>query len=387
MHDLDSASARAVLSRISVLRDERQTKAALELLDLLESPNGMLGVVPSSAEPFSAQAAVRESADLQRAFILMRSSRAENVDDARELLDHILRRVGPNAGAPSLDGRRRQIFLGDVAIAYSFLGDESQAIAISEFLITETGAPSAEPHAVAAWVTGSEAGAAQRNFVTLQLYNNAVRRLRLAQLSLLAGRTDEAGVLLARAHGDVSCALHLFELFLPPDESQSARTERFRHARQAVVGRIELEKVLLLPMASRAAPLAGARRLLEDLVRATDLRMTAKPSMRLLRHAALGASICEQALLAEHDGDLDRAQALAWTARALVKPYVDLYVADADEYVGYVVRYGAACRICGATGIARKVWMRSRDRLGLRHHEDHEAVASLDALIAALPHG
>lgn len=384
--DLGTSIAHAVLERAAVLIDERRNRDARYLVDTLLSPlsgNGNVGSVPVEPEPFSHGALVRERAHLRLANLALREGRAGALAEARELLAIMLERVGPEATSPTLDGETRMQFLSDLSAAFSRSGQEDTAIVLSEFIITASGAPAVDPASIANYIeTG--AGGRSRVLVTLQLQYDAIRRLRLAQLELLADRRESAHEYLARAEAEIRIALQAAVERQPREEHDRPRHERIVRVRRAVLARIELEQTVLRPANERRATLRRIRGDLEQIVAETDTSGTTRAAIRLLRHAALAAVICEQALDAESADDVVEARALGQLAYILSAPYVALHEHDADELFAYVFRYAHACRLVGRRTRAEAVIRRTRERLSLFYGERHPALAGIDGLLRQL---
>jgi hypothetical protein len=378
MRELGDAIARAALVRVSVLREERLTREAQLLFDRLRDAGDLsLGRVPDNPERYSLQAALRERADLEEAILLMRQERRDAIERAREILSGIMLRIGPSGGAPYLDGMARTRVLSDLAIAFSFIGEERRAISISRFLLGELAAR--DPSSIAEYVLNDTGLRKQKGRVVVQLNNIAVRRNKLAYLAALGGDRATARDELNYAYTEASQALRL------RDPGNDARAVVARLLSRALLARLELERAVLLDdIDEREATLAEVRAASTAVVSESYSQPAIRPKARLIRAGVLAMVLLEQALLHETRGEMAQASSLAWAARVGLMPNVDLWRLDADESPSKTIRYGDACRLAGATNQALRTWLRSRDRLALFRGESSSAVKALDARIMAI---
>jgi hypothetical protein len=379
MRELSDAIARGALARVSILRDERQTRDAQRLLDDLSSPvDGLGGGLPANPERYSPQEVLREQAELERAFLAMRQERRQAFDQARETLSKIAARIGPSCRQPYLDGEVRIAFLSILAVAFSAAGDESQAIRISEFLLAKIGAPG-DLDQLAEYVRETHEGRRNQSRIVIQLQNLAVRRMTLAYLAALGGERDEAVELLSRARTEARLGLEL----RPGGDGPRAVSARLLS--RSTLAHIEFELAVLVEDATeRSASLTDVRERIVAVVTDSFATSAVRPQSRLIRTADLGMVNAEQARLRAAEGDSAGASALAWVARALLQPYLDIFDDDADEAPAKAIRYGEACRLSDNPRQAQATWRRSRDRLALHRGEQAPTVAALDALIHSL---
>ena len=381
MFEIVDGIARGNLARIVTLREERLTRDAQRLFgDLVAPVDGTSGRVPTGVQRHSPQEALRELIELERARLALRQARKEEIQHARDVLAEISSRIGPRVREPYLQGERRRRLLSAVAVAFSRVGDELQAIEISKFLIRETGAPDT-PAEIVSFGRETRLGEQARSRLVAQLQNIAVRRMRLAYLQGLGGDVDAARALLTEAREAGEAALQL------RDGSDRTQAVQSRLLSRATLATIEVEQPRVhgrRPGRPTRPSSTSWEHVVTTIVSESYELSAVRPKTRLLRAAELGMVFVEQALLADvTDGDADATER-AWAGRALLKPHIDVFVTDADEAPAKAVRYGHACRLSGDTRTAATVWQRSRDRLALYRGEDHPAVAAIDRLLGGL---
>ncbi|HWB22750.1 MAG TPA: hypothetical protein VG652_07660 [Gaiellaceae bacterium] len=378
MLEISEAMARAALQRVGALRNERLTRDAQQLLQMIDAPVKRLGTISKTPERYSPQAHLRERCDLERAYLLMRQDRREAVVEARKLLADCLRRNGPLSREPYLDGDTRLGFLSDLAAAFSQVGQEIEAIATSLYLLQEMGVP-AEISQISEVVLSDPILRGRKSRIVTQLNNLSVRRMKLAYLSAFEGDTASAVEGLARGRREAEEALKL------RDAGDSPRATTARLLSRSNLARIVFEQAALIEdLDDRGEALRESRDDLTAILKDSYELATIRPRARLIRAAVLGMLMLEQARVSEVQGDRPTATALAWTARVGMKPMMDFFVEDADEAHGRAIRYGDACRLTGDRRRASLTWARARDRIALFRGPDSPAIATLEARIDEL---
>jgi hypothetical protein len=379
MLDIQAALARGALARITVLREEHQTDAAQMLLDgLSEGLLGTLGYIPKTVEPFSGEAHLRERADLERIRLYGRRQTASSIAKAKDLADEVLRRVGPKATTPTLDGEARARFLSTFATALSDLGKEDAAISITEYLLRRLGLPD-DPAEIVGYLAENPRTAASHRRIAIQLSNLSVRRTRLGFLAALAGDRERAAMLFERARVEAEQS----EVLRGDEETVRVVDAKLLSRHNMLRADLELA-ASVDDQRERDRSLAAVQSALLDIVRRSYHRPTINPRSRLIRAGGLGMALVERARIAEAEGNVERAKSLAWTARLAMKATVDLWADDVDESISITIRYGEACRLTGAIDRSRRVWERSRDRLALFRGEEAPAVQWLNRRLAEL---
>jgi hypothetical protein len=371
MLELEQAVARGKLSRVVALREERQTRSAQILLDTLD-PRQWLRTVPVR---FSGVALLRERYEVERAYLMMRQERRAAIEEAHEILLQVSARIGPSARASTLAGDSRFELLSALAILFSSIGDENQAIRISNYLLAEMGAPQ-DPAGLERFVRERPYGHRIRLQIIVQLNNLCVRRLKLGFLAWLGGDNETASDELARAHEAATVALDLRDA----DDEPGAAGARLLS--RSNLTHIKLNQAMLLDAEAREPVLAELRAEATAIVADSYDTPTVRPKTRLVRASLLGEIVAEQSRLAAAQGDEHEAIDLGWLARVCLQPGVDLFAVDADEAVQRAVRYADACELTGAHDDAITHWQRTRDRLALFRGEDLPAVRAIDQRLA-----
>lgn len=373
MRDVQTAIARGVVSRVSVLREERRTREAQMLLDALCSDQGHLGAVPTDPEPFTAERELSERIELERARLLARVERRDAVRACYSILDAILSRVGPEAARPQLAGAARTRFLTGLAEALSSCGREVDAIRVTTFLLLQNHL-SADPVRVRQALEAAMVTAQERSRIVPEFNNLAVRHTKLAYLAALEGSRDDALQLLDAAKAEATLALELRS-----KASDRGATSARLQSRTNLLS-IEIETAALIEdLAERADVLARLRADATAILEESYALPGVVPGAKLLRASALGMVVFEQAVVARDLEDPKRARELAWTARAAIKPRLDLFRDDPGESLSLAVRYGLACRLSGSEHAGRALLRRTKDRLEL-FRPGSAAVLAIDEL-------
>lgn len=371
MLELGQAVMRGKLSRVAALRQERQTRSAQMLLDTLD-PGGWLLPAPPR---YSGAAMLRERYDLERVYMLLRQERRAAVEEAQEILSQVSARIGPSARTPTLVGEVRSELLSALAVLFSLIGDERQAIRISNHLLAEMGAPQ-DLADIETFVRERPSGQRLRSQIIVQLNNIGVRRMKLGFLAWLGGDNVMASDELALAYEASAVALTLRDAADEPGAAGARLLSRSNLAH------IRLDQAMLLDSDACYGVLQELRADATAIVAESYETPTVRPKTRLVRAGLLGEVIAEQGRLALTQGREDEATELGWMARVCLQPGIDLYAVDADEAVQRAVRYGDACELTGAYDDAITHWQRTRDRLALFRGEDLPAIGAIDRRLA-----
>lgn len=369
--DIDTARRRAVLSRIRMLRKQRETQLARVVLEWADSSWG--SIEPETPANDSPAALLREHARVERAYLLMRQLDGTGYGDALKTLESVensvlgkLHNVSRSSvrlvnlkPAPSLTGIRKYRVLSSVATAYSTCGDERAADRVIESVL---GRPFP--------ATPEGADEIVRRLGKLRsadlFSDHATRLTRRAYVDLLGATPDsfaQAADLLARARvaADISSGLR--------------ETKAGVLLARTVSARVTMESVALEPDRDRRVDM------LTSLVTETKsilAESTASPYIFpvtvMLRQSLHGEVMIELARYLRGHERPDTAR----LGRVCVAPRLTVNEIDADYKPAVSICYADACAMSGEQERARTVWERTRRQMARARPNADLALAALD---------